>query len=302
MKALPIALAASVIAACGNEPAEKPPPPPPPAPGSVHVVSPGMPPYEPLRYRVAKGTRTHLEVVLDVDVDAGGQGGTLPSFVMTTELAIDDVLADGTAKLRATIVDMTTRDREGSLVPAAQLDDAMQLMRGLVTTGTLASNGALRELAIEPGDRRLPPALATQIDNLSRSIEQIAMPLPDEPVGLGASWTQQKTFEQGGLELTTTTTFTLVSREGGRFAFTSRTELGGKDQTVTQNGTTVRVSGLRGEGTGKGTVDLARLALDAELAHEMSSEMSAQDQTARMRMKMATRIRPTSAPSAGDAN
>ena len=55
-------------------------------------------------------------------------------------------------------------------------------------------------------------------------------------------------------------------------------------------------SKISGKGSGKGTVDLAKMAMTGELLAELGSDMSAQGESTRMTMKMATRLSPAIAP------
>jgi hypothetical protein len=289
---IPSIAIAIVLVACGKD---APPAAAPPLDG-VKVVVAGSEPRTLLRYHVAKGTTNQIALALDVDIDAGGQGGPLPTLVMTSEVVADDVLPDGSTRVRTTITNVAARDRPGSPVGAEQMAEQTVLMRGLVLRGTLTPEGALREIKLDTAGKILPPALRTQLDTLSRSFEQVAMPLPRTPVGVGASWIHSKTFEQGGMLMTTTTTFSLTAIDGDTLSFQSATLVSGKDQAVTQGGTTIEVKNLSGKGSGKGTVDLSRMMMTGELVAELGSDMSAQGETTRMSMKMTTRVSPAPPP------
>jgi len=294
MKTSSIAVAL-VVAACGSKEA----PPPAPALDGVQVVGAGSEPRQLLRYHVAKGTTNVVDLALDVDIDASGQGGPLPTLVMTTEMVAEDVLPDGSTRLRTTITNVTARDRPGGAITAAQMAEQSELMRGLILRGTLAPDGVLRDLKVDAGGRVLPPGLTAQLDTLSKSFEQVAMPLPRTPVGPGASWLYSRTLTQSGMVMTTTTTFTLVAIDGDKLTFESATLVSGEDQAVTQGSATIQLSKISGKGSGKGTVDLSRMSMTGELLAELGSDMSVQGETTRMSMKMATRLSPT--PPAGSA-
>lgn len=285
MKMLSIAVAI-VLLGCGKDA----PPKATPEPDGVRVLIAGAEPRQVLRYHVAKRTTNQVVLELDVDIDAGGQGGPLPTLVMTSEMVADEVLPDGSTKLRTTITSVTARDRPGSPVSAEQMADQTSQMRGLVLRGTLTPEGMLREMKVDTGGKLLPPGLTTQLDTLSKSFEQVAMPLPRAPVGVGASWIHSKTFDQSGMVMTTTTTFTLTAIEGDRLSFLSATLVSGKDQSVTQAGTTIELKNISGKGSGKGTVDLSRMIMTGELVAEFGSDMAAQGETTRMGMKMTTRL------------
>jgi hypothetical protein len=242
-------------------------------------------------------------VAIDLDVDAGGQGGPLPTLVLTSEIVAEEVTAQGLAKVRSMILDVAARERAGAMVPAASMTEHTQVMRGISLTGNLTARGTLLGVAVDTTGRQLPPALDAQIGSLRRSFEQVAMPLPAEPVGVGAVWRYKKTFEQNGMTLRTVTDVVVTGIHDDQFSFTSTSVVSGDEQKLTQGGTTVTVTNLGGRGTGAGTIDLARMTMNGELNAELTSDMSADGETARMSMKMMTKIRPTTstAASAGSA-
>jgi hypothetical protein len=299
MKIPSIACAIVLAVACGKD---KAPPPPPVINDPVQVVTPGAEPRQVLHYRLAKGSRSLIELALDVDIDAGGQGGPLPTLVMSSEIVADDVLPDGSFAVHTTILDIRARSRSGSPVTAEQMSEQTQLMRGLTLRGTLTPNGALRDLKVDTGATTLPPGLHAQLDTLSRSFQQVAMPLPLTPVGAGAQWLHTKTLDESGIKMTTATTVTLKAIEGDKLTFQSTTVVSGKDQSVTQDDTTIDLKNVSGKGAGSGTVDLSRMVMTGELAAEFGADMSAQGENTRMGMKMVTRVTPgTAAPSSATA-
>jgi hypothetical protein len=148
----------------------------------------------------------------------------------------------------------------------------------------------LRDARLDIGSRTLPPALAKQLENLRKSFEQVAMPLPDAPVGAGAIWIRTTPSEQGGLALVATTTITLAGVTNDRAEITTRTIVAGRDQAITEQGTTIEVKHIAGTGTSTATVDLARMVMTGEITAELASDMSAEGQTSRMTMKTRTKL------------
>jgi len=124
------------------------------------------------------------------------------------------------------------------------------------------------------------------------------MPLPEQPVGVGATWRTKKPVVQNGMKLTMTSTVTLTSLDGDTLGFTSKTSIEGADQTVTQGDATMQISGIGGGGDGKGTIDLAKLAFAGQLAAEFKATMRALGETAPMNVKMVMRVAPQGAHSA----
>src|SRR6185369_4327520 len=69
----------------------------------VQLVSPGAAPRHVLAYALPKGTQTHLELAIDLALDAGGQGGALPTVVMQLDVTVEDLLPDHRMRLRTVV-------------------------------------------------------------------------------------------------------------------------------------------------------------------------------------------------------
>ncbi len=281
----------ALLIGCGGEK----PPPPPADPNGIEVVYAGAEPRRSLRYRIAKGDAIEVELSIDVELDASGRGGPLPTVIVGTELVATEVLPDASMRVRATIASITARDVPNSTLSAASMTEHMQLLKGTSLTGTLLPDGGIRELHAEAA-AKLPPALAQQLDTVSKSFQQISLPLPHMPVGDGAAWRQKRTIEQAGMTLYSVTTIVVTAIDDRGFSFTSSTSLGGPDQKVTIQGHTIDVTNIGGVGTGKGTIDLTKMVMTGESTLSFHSDMTADDETDQMGMTMTTRVAPAELP------
>jgi hypothetical protein len=133
-----------------------------------------------------------------------------------------------------------------------------------------------------------------QLSSLVASFESTMMTLPDDPVGVGAVWRNSRPVEQNGLKLKAVNSITLAAVRGDTIEYSIDTVIHGADQAITQSDITIEVKDIVGNGGGKGTVDLARLAVTSELAAEFRSEMQTPGDPAPTKMKMATlmKVRP----------
>jgi hypothetical protein len=255
--------------ACKPEPPE--PPPQPPHDG-VTVIHRGVPPYQPLRYHLARGTRTTSELVCDLAVKNNGDSGSMPALVVTLDTAVDDVLPDGSAKLRMTVVRTSVRDRAGSPVASDVVQAQAAAMHGVVITQTLAPDGQLADARVEAAN--VPEAMRDQLDRLSRSLQQVAMRMPAESVGVGAIWRERRTLPEGGIRATSETLYTLTSLTGSTIAYSSFGLSSGPPHTVEQDGMKVEVTDTRGHAEAKGSVDLSRYAFDATSTSTFATAMN----------------------------
>ncbi|MEJ7598042.1 MAG: hypothetical protein WKG01_09060 [Kofleriaceae bacterium] len=281
--------AAILAAACGNQPAE--PPPAKSADGFV-LVTPGVAPLRQLRYRPVKGATSRFDMSMNFDLESGGTVNTMPTLTLDLELAVIDVAADGSATLRTTIKHASATDRgAGAGVSAAQMNEGLRLFDNVVITSTLSPQGRQRDSKVSAG-KDLAPALMQQITTMTQGLEQLAMPMPDQPVGVGAKWRSVKQLAQNGIDMTSTTTIDITAIEGDRVSFASSTQLAGPDQTLKQGTRSVTIAKVGGNGGGSGTVDLARLAMSGELRAEFKSEATSEGKTAPLRFAMVMQVKP----------
>jgi hypothetical protein len=270
--ALQFALASTL--ACTNDR-------PPPAPNAVELVSPGAEPRRVVRYTVAKGTKATLELALDLSVTADAMGGAVPTVVNVVELEATESLF-GTVMLQMKVVDVDTRDREGTQIPAVAATGPIAPLRGLVITGLLTPDGRLSSIHVTH-PAKLPQIDAVQIDALSRNFAQLTMALPDDPVGTGATWKISRPIEEGGLKMTADTTVQLVKLDGDVLTFTTTARISGPDQTASQDGVAIEVAHPTGTGESHGTIDLARLVMTGELAVSFTADMTAAGERSTMK-------------------
>jgi hypothetical protein len=263
------------------------------APPDLQLVSAGNEPRRRLHYQPAKGASITLEVAIDVDVSAGDMGGPMPTIVETMSVTVEDVGPLG-ARLRTTVLDATARERVESRVPPNALGGPLDIVKGIVLTSTLSPSGRLFGTKLELGDKKIPDAAKAQLAALTANFDQLIMPLPDEPVGVGAVWRNSKALDQNGLKMTAVNTVSLTDVSGDKLTFTVDTQVHGDDQMVQQGEMGVEVKDITGTGQGKGTVDLRTLAITSELAAEFRSTMKAPGETTAMPMRMAitTRVAP----------
>jgi hypothetical protein len=253
------------------------PPPPPPAPAQVTegvtLIQPGAAPHRALRYQLTKGTRTRSELVTDVEIKSDEQTGPAPTLVVGFETEVADVLADGTAKLRLTITHTSVRERPGSVIAGDLARSQAAAMHGVVITETLGPDGQLADARVEvaPG---IADKVRAQLEDLTRSLQQVAMRMPAEPVGLGAMWRERRTLPEGGIRAVSETMYTLTSLMDGVIGYTSLGRSTASPQTIEQEGMTVEITSLLGTSQARGSVDLSRYGLSVTSSSQLTTEMN----------------------------
>ncbi len=259
----------------------------------LQIVSAGNEPRRVLRYQLAKGTTQKLELAVDIDVTANDMGGAMPTMVMTLAVTVEDVLPFG-ARLRATVVDATARDRDDTRVDPDVLSGPLALMKGLAITATLTPSGRVVNSKLELGDKKMTGAAKAQFAALGSSFDQLLMPLPERAVGVGAVWRTSRPIEQSGMKLTAVNAIELTAIDGDTLSFSIDTQIHGDDQTVKQDELSVDIKDIVGTGKGTGTIDLKTLAITNELTSQLRSAMQAtgEPDATKMTMAIATRVTP----------
>lgn len=275
-------VATALLVACKSN--ERTPAPP---PTDLVMEKLGTAPLRAIRYAVAKGTHTRLELATDWKVTAGEIGNVMPTIVTTFAVDCEDVAADGSMKLRAKVIDATARERADSAVAPASLATVLEPLEGSTIELTLAPDGrvspAVFDAAAGSASGAGSAALTEQLQALAASFQQLAMPLPTAPIGVGAEWRTSRKIEQNGMHLTSVTTLDVTSLAATTVGFTLSSEIHGADQTLTQAGVTVELSDVAGTATGKGTIDLAKGVTTGELHFDLRSNMTAAGSSTPMR-------------------
>ena len=288
----------SAVIACRSE--EKPKPKPPPPTDGIEVVTPGAEPRRALRYKLATGNpTTPLDLAMDVDLRTSDVAIQVPTLALALDVNATEVDAAGNAKMKMTIVSASVKKRNDD--PKAEsvikiMDRQAALLPGIVITFTVSPSGAVSGSKIEAVGRDLSGPMQEQVATLVQVSEQIAMALPEQPVGIGAEWKHRRTIKQNQLALLAVTTVKLVSIEGDRVTFESKSDLGGADQTITQGSASAQVVQIRGNGSQRGTFDLATATLTGEINASLSFEMVAEGQRRPTRFDLVTKVAPRVPP------
>jgi hypothetical protein len=282
-------IAALTVCACKQS---QPPPVPAPDPSDVVVQSPGGEPRRELRYALAKGAKSTIVLSIDTQLTAGELGGAMPTLAVTLELAVEDVLPDGSMRLRTTVVDAAAHDRDGAKASAQAATNVLDEMKGLAIVATLSPLGRVHDAHVDAGAKKLPEPMVSQLGALTRSFDQVAMPLPRAAVGPTAKWTTTRKLDLDGMAVTSTSTVELVSVNGDKVGFAMKSVMQGPDQQVTRQGLSIDVTNLHGTGSGEGTVDLAKLATAAKFESTLHSEMLAAGEKTPIDMAMKLDLSP----------
>jgi hypothetical protein len=287
------AIAIVALHACGSEKAK---PPPPPTDG-IELVNAGREPRRLVRYKLAPSSQTELDVAMDVDMRTVDRTVVLPSLVMSIDVAAGATDANGAIKMKASVVGGSARPR-GEHDPAMLhvMERQAATLVGLVMTFDLSPWGQVSRTKVEATGRDLSEPMQQEVATLTQLSEQLAMALPDKPIGPGAIWKHRRTIRQNQLTLVTMTTVEVTAIAGDAITFKSTTEMTGADQTIAQGSATAQVTAIRGTGTQTGTFDLAKAVVLGTSTASLSFELIAEGQHRPNKLDVVTTIGPREKP------
>jgi hypothetical protein len=271
-------IAVALWMACDRTPE----PPPVVSNDGVRLISLGREPQRVLRYHVTKGATSTLSLAMDLEITAGGRGGKYPTMVMELAITVDDVLANGDAKLTTVVRDVRVRERAGSVVALDAFSTLLSQLRGITYTAVLTPDGVTRDVHISP----VSAGIEGQIDQLTNNLEQLVVRLPVVPVGVGATWTTRTVSAGAAFPMTTVTTTELTAIDGERIGLATRSTITAPDVQSPAGS----YKDVGGAGTGKGTVDLTTPAMRGELTSELRGTLTAEGLTQPMQMGLTLKI------------
>jgi hypothetical protein len=241
-------------------------------PPTVELLSPGAEPRRALRYALTPGARERVVIELDMELamalaDAPSPPVQLPRMQMVLDLDIEELAseeaADGVARYTFELSEARTLASDG-VDPTVLRAIEQGLVQTIGTRGSAVvdARGVSRDTRIDiPAGA--PPETRQMMETTAQQMEQLASPLPAEPVGEGARWEITQHLEQNGISIVQTSVMTLASLDGqtGRLEASIRQEA--EPQVVqmpgAMAGARAELLELRSRGEGIIDFDLARL-------------------------------------------
>ena len=194
----------------------------PAAPGGeaaqVELLDPGAEPREEVRFAYAEGDLTTATIstvteILASEVDGEDAGqADVPPIAIDIDVEVEVLTVDDSgAELRVASTGARVGDQQGpsELDDAThdQLEDELDDLTEFEVTYRIDDRGRASDVALDldvPG-----------LEGLGDQLDDLAAPLPTEPVGEGATWSVTQATDAGvGPTINQTTVYELVSRDG----------------------------------------------------------------------------------------
>jgi len=244
-------------------------------PDAVKVHNAGAEPRLALRYAAKKGDTFGFEMrmKMGMSMTMGGKPApatSMPTMVMPGDVKVVDVLSDGGMKLEFVYAAGTLAETDGV---APQVVDAMGASMGQIK-GMNGSFVFTPRGEYVSGSFKVPagadPMVKQTLQSLNKSMEQMTVPLPAEPVGKGAKWTCERNPESNGVKMKALYTHELVELTDKWFA--AKVSIAGEAGEQTVQGMKLEQMNITGAGDTK--IDLSRLMpTDCRIVSKVSVSM-----------------------------
>lgn len=278
-----IAIAVCVLAALSATGCKKKKTTPPPPEIAVKLIDPGEGERALLQYTIPPDTALKsiltvrdLERAAEESQDADDTFGTLPGLKLLLHAGPTVPLPNGTRYILR-ISKAESILPEG--VSTQQIDEAQQgvhALRGMRGRFDLNRQGIVMDSDVpwSQGQERIHPRVAITIGNIRSAIATI--PLPREPVGIGAVWEVSRPIRIWSARVTQVTRYELTDRLDGRFRVTISIHQKAEPQTADLNPKLeMHVRGYELRANGHAVADLGLpLALEAELKSSSAADIA----------------------------
>jgi hypothetical protein len=135
------------------------------------------------------------------------------------------------------------------------MQTALAGIKGHTTTGVMSSRGVTKKV-----DIKLPPGANAQskqtMDQIKDGLNNLSVPFPEEPVGVGAKWESKETTKVQTAAIEQTGTYELVSSQGDKLS--TKMEVGFESAMPKSQGA-MAGGQMSGKSTGTANLDLSKV-------------------------------------------
>ncbi|MEG4912234.1 MULTISPECIES: DUF6263 family protein [unclassified Microcoleus] len=276
-----------------------------PAPNSktpqVELLNPGVEPRQELRLKPAIDVKqtTVMTVKMDMEISASGRsspGAKIPVSVMTFETKVTKIDPNGDIHYEFAYTNSDIVGDTGNMPPAVRdaMRSALKSMVGVKGSFIMDNRGFHKG-----GDIILPEKadnnLKQMVRQMSKSLEQLASPLPAEAVGKGAKWRVSSSSDLSGMNLNNIYTYELASWQDGVASLNVSIEQQANPQNITSPqlpaGTTLTLKSFSSQGGGSTTMRLDRLMpFRSTVSVSSNSEMSGKNAGSSQELTLTTKM------------
>lgn len=199
---------------------------------------------------------------------------------------------------------------DGSADPQmlAMMRQMMKGSGGVVTKGVMDARGLHRDMDVQlPGGAN--PGMEDQLKQSGESAQRMALPFPEEAIGIGAEWLIEEEVSMNGVKIKQSVTCTLKDRYSDMAVIELKIKQSADPQKINNPQMpqmTIDLKELAGEGKGEVRVFLKRVlpvksTMEMQTTMKMSMEMAGQSQEIEQSLAMTVAmesevVRPATTP------
>ena len=257
---------------------------------SLEMLAEGSEPRHQLKYQAPAGTKQKMEMSMDITMDIPMMGKmSMPTMVMIADVEVVSIAADGKITNKMTFTGVELKETKDSMPGIADaMKDPMEKIKGTTTTMVIEPSGKVVSMEVDaPND----PMLEQTMGQTKQGLDQMVAQLPDKPVGKGAKWRVKQTVEQGGMKVDQTIVFEVVEVSATTAKIKGVATLSAPKQDMQQQGMTVTLEKLDGNGTTDLDIDFTKVVPKVDGKIDMDMKAGAMGQTQEMKMSMKMKIR-----------
>lgn len=222
----------------------------------VVLLAPGRPPLVPLRLALSKTAVEKGEISfatsMSMETAAGPNKVELPKMSMA--LTATNAAAPRPDSVSVNVkVDALHFSGPNADELEAKMRAAGKTFRDVGFTLVITDRGFVTSSSVSAAPD-VPPALRQLVEQSTSALNGAVLPLPVEPVGIGARWQHESSTQSGGVAMTQTSTYELLERTK-TFIRVRRTVVAkGEPGSIPVPGSDAKVEILKCEGSGEGEV------------------------------------------------
>jgi hypothetical protein len=264
---------------------------------TIKLLDAGKGAKKALRFTAKKGMKRSLTVTMEMGLamTIGAQAvpaQKLPATRLTMDLVVTSVAPNGDIRYEfVTRKPEVVADRTTPPFVVDAMNKALAELEGLSGHAVVTNRG----FSVE-ADVKVPEKASAQtqqmLDSIRQSLAQIAAPVPEEPVGVGATWETITKLQQNGLVIEQTATNELVAMKGKTITLKIKVAQTAQPQKFTANGVTADLESYSASGHGQTTLGLTNLVpTKAQMSLTSDMRLEAQGQKLDMSLDLAVTIK-----------
>ena len=273
-----------------------------PAPGAPAIVSlsaAGNAPRMPLRLKVAAGLKETLLMTMTMGVSLSAEGMALPAMDMPVMKMWAESVVTGVGPSGDISYDMAFTKLAVEPGPGgdANMTQMIQAAAGEITAlkGSMTmSNRAISKSATLDLNKITDPNMRQTLGAMSSQFESLSMPLPEEPVGVGAKWEVRQATSSAGATIFQRVQCELTALDANTATIKVTTEQTAPPQTITNPamaGMQMNIEKVAGSGTGTTTVRFGGLTPTSEMTSSTTMNMAVDVGGQMQRMAVETKMK-----------